>query len=354
MFFDTPKMNTKQKKMLMGVVIFWLTLFFGLRWDCGTDWDQYYGIFKGVSWDNFIHMNRYGGDSNENVEVGFAFVNIFLKTIGFGSYTFYLLITNLGRFWLMAALSFKLSRYPIVTFFGFLSLQYFFPTRNPFATAIYFFGFIYIVSREFRKYFMVFIAACSVHISSILMFFTYWLYGRHLKYWIQIGIYLATIAIATVLSGFIEQYAMAFAIGSATFDDKLETYSQSFREIEQTRSYVQYALPIFFLTIFEYVRRKLNFKGKNAVTYDFYVICYLIGICMWNILQQTLPDLCRYVEFINTWPILMGFVMWHFRRFHIPLVCILIAYYTYRLNNSINLGLYHDLFIPYRSVFGIF
>lgn len=63
-----------------------------------------------------MNFNRYG---EQNLEIGFAFVNILLKSIGLGSYTFYLLVTNLCRFLLIAYVSFKLSKYPIVTFLAF-------------------------------------------------------------------------------------------------------------------------------------------------------------------------------------------------------------------------------------------
>lgn len=348
MFGDTPNTSIKTKKRLMTFVIVWLTLFFGLRWECGTDWDQYYWIFKEVSWGNFLNMNRYG---DQNVEPLFAFVNVFLKTIGMGSYTFYLLVTNAIRFTLMAYASFKLSKYPLVTFFGFLSVQYYFPTRNPYATAIFMAAYIFIVNKDLRKYIYTWLAACAVHISSVMVVPIYWLYGFRIKYLYQVAIYVGSILLERLLTGYLQTLSVLLSVGSATFSDKVETYTQAFRE-EGSRSLIQYALPLFFLTLFEYARKKTRFETETEQKrFDFYVVCYLIALCIINVLQPTMPDLTRYAEFVNTWPLLIPFVLNIKPKYRKAIVCVVLAYYVYRLNNSINLGEYKDLFIPYHSIF---
>ena len=119
MFADSSRISIQKKKIILFFDIVVLTLFFGLRWQCGTDWWQYYNVFRYVTWSNFYCLNRYG---DQNMEIGFAFVNVLLKQ--FGNYTFYLIVTNFIRFVLMAYVSITLSKTPIVTFFGFLSLQF--------------------------------------------------------------------------------------------------------------------------------------------------------------------------------------------------------------------------------------
>lgn len=352
MFGDIPggNIDTKIKIIVFPVAI--LTLFFGLRWNCGTDWDQYYNIFRSVKWDNFYNMNRYGNDA-QLVEPGFAFVNVLLKTIGNGSYTFYLLITNLCRFLLMAYVSFKLSKTPVITFFGFLSLQYMFPTRNPYATAVFFVGFIFILKRDLLHYTLVWLGAVSIHVSSVLVFPLYYLYGHRLKFVWQLVLYGSTIIFATVFSKALQMYGSLLTLGYATIDEKIATYTQAFREIESSRGVISMALPVFFLCLFEWVRYKRHiFMSKKMLkNYDFFVICYIMATGLWNLLMNSMPDLCRYVEFINTWPLLMSFAIVKYREFFYLIVVVLILYYLYRMNNTINLGLYHDLFVPYRWIF---
>ena len=353
MFGDYPGNSLRKKKILLGFDIIVLTLFFGLRWKCGTDWDQYYGIFKEVSWNNFFNMDRYGGSSDQNVEIGFAFVNVLLKTIGLGNYTFYLIITNLCRFLLMAYVSFKLSKTPIISFFGFLSLQYMFPTRNPYATAIFFVAFIYILKRNILKYILVWIGAVAIHVSSIIVFPVYFLYGYRLKFVWQIIAYCSTAFFATAFSEALQTWGTLISLGYATIDDKIATYTEAFREIDSTRGFISMALPICFLCLFEWVRNKKKhyMSGQQLRSYDFFIICYIIATGLWNLLSNSMPDLCRYVEFINTWPLLIPFSIISFKRYFPLIVLILIAYYLYRMNNTINLGAYHDLFVPYRWIF---
>lgn len=349
MFFDRPTVSVSVKKKIMSFCIVILTLFFGLRWQCGTDWDQYYEHFKNVNWENFWRFYRYG---NQNLEVGFAFVNVFLKTLGDGSYTFYLLITNLCRFLLIAYTSFKLSKYPIITFFGFLSLQYMFPTRNPYATALFFIGFVFIKNKEFRKYVVTWIGACSIHISSLVVFPIYFLRGKRLKFKYQILIYVSTILFAALFSSILQEIGASITLGYGTIDDKIEVYSQAFRESETTRGFVSKVIPLFFLCLFEYVRRHTYMKDGEKTFYDFMVICYIIATGIWNLLMDTMPDLCRYVEFINTWPLLFPYVLAKYRKYFGIIVVFLFCYYLYRMNNTIGLGLYRDLFVPYKSIYG--
>lgn len=348
MFVDRPSVSVKTKKWAMAFVIFILTLFFGLRWKCGTDWDQYYWLFRDIKWHNFYNFNRYG---DQNLEIGFSFVNILLKSIG-GSYTFYLLMTNLGRFLLMAYTSFKLSKYPIVSFFGFLSLQYMFPTRNPFATAIFFAGFVFIMKGDFKRYIINWILACSVHISSIVVFPIYFLRKIRLNFPIQIAVYLSTILFATAFSSMLQQIGMAISFGSGTIDEKIEVYTQAFREIESTRGIVSMALPVFFICLFEWVRKHTKMSSEELRNYDFMVICYILATGIWNLLMNSMPDLCRYVEFFNTWPLLIPYAIDKYRKYFFLIIVVLIVYYLYRMNNTINLGVYRDLFVPYRSIFG--
>ena len=348
MFFDRKNVSIKTKKQIMTFVIIILTLFFGLRWECGTDWEQYYNYFTGVEWNNFYNYNRYG---DETLEIGFSFINLILKTISFETYTFYLIITNLARFLLIAFVSFKLSKFPIISFFGFLSLQYMFPTRHPFATAIYMVGFIFILNRDLRKYIYTWLLACSIHISSILVAPLYFLYGIRLKFIWQILFYIGTVVLANLLNEYLQAIGLLLSFGSGIIDEKIATYTQAFREIDQTRGLISIMLPLFFLCIFEYTRRKTKFSTKGAKDFNFMIICYLLATGIWNIFSNSMPDLCRYVEFINTWPLLIPIFINRYYKYFYIIVLFLFAYYLYRMNNTINLGEYHDLFIPYHSVF---
>lgn len=352
MFGDSERVSNKIKKILLIFDIAILTLFFGLRWECGTDWEQYYNIYNDLNWSNLLNFQRYD-NSDQGIEIGFGIVNLISKTL-FDSYTVYLLLSNLGRFVLMGITSWKLSKYPIVTFFGFLSLQYFFPTRQPFATAIFMFSYIFIVNKNLRKYIVTWLASISIHISSIVLMPIYYLYGRRFNYLIQISIYFGTIVLERSLSGIIESVGFGFSsLGSATLSEKIDTYTQSFRDVDVSRGIVSHLLVLFFLSVFEFVRYRCvgKWSETNKKNFDFYVICYLIGTSIWNIVNNSLPDLARYTEYFNTWPLLIPFVIEYMKKYRIPIVLILIAYYTYKLVNSIFFNYYVYMFIPYRSIF---
>ena len=78
--FEFLSKRSQIKKCIVITFVFVFTLFRGLRWRIGTDWQQYYEIFNYSTWNNIFTYDRgsgYGGI----MEFGYMFLNIATKSI---------------------------------------------------------------------------------------------------------------------------------------------------------------------------------------------------------------------------------------------------------------------------------
>lgn len=85
--------NTQKMVMIFWIII--LTLFRGLRWDCGTDWDWYESSFYELDFDNFykyVTIEREDGNI-KMLEAGWALLMVISKYI-YAHYSIFLLVSN--------------------------------------------------------------------------------------------------------------------------------------------------------------------------------------------------------------------------------------------------------------------
>ena len=149
--FEFLSKRSQIKKCIVITFVFVFTLFRGLRWRIGTDWQQYYEIFNYSTWNNIFTYDRgsgYGGI----MEFGYMFLNIATKSI-IDDYSFFLLVFNFIILYLYYKFSFKNSPYPILTFITILFCSNFFPVRQNLAIAIILWGYTSQVSDlEIRQF----------------------------------------------------------------------------------------------------------------------------------------------------------------------------------------------------------
>ena len=121
--FDTAKIALNKKiNILLGLVCLF-TLFRGLRWEVGTDWEQYLNIFLYSEWSNIFSLKR---ELDDIMEPGYIVLNVLVKTLG-GGYTSFLLLTNFIILYSYFRLVVKCRYYPIYSFASILlSVGFFF------------------------------------------------------------------------------------------------------------------------------------------------------------------------------------------------------------------------------------
>lgn len=350
MFFDCNKVSRKTKTSILIYMSFILAIFNGIRWETGTDWEQYYDIFQYSEWDNIFSFTRYSsGDSQ--VEPGFVFANIFLKALGLGSYNFYLLVTNAVRFGILSYLVLKYCKYPIVAFCVYVSWNYFFPTRNPFAIIICFSAIPFILERRLVPFAIVTFIASTIHLSAIVFFGVYFLYNIRLKTPYLFLLYFLSVSVSMLISELMGGLIPLFALLGNTAENMSETYTQIGLDDQWAamRRIPTHVLALFWIFVFSLGVSKL--KGEEKNKYQFLLMCYVISLCIHNLFSSTLPHLCRFAQFFDYSFLLMPLFIERFRNFRIVIISILIVFFFYRLNSSIFVGKWPEAFIPYKTIF---
>lgn len=350
MFFDCDRISRRTKKLILVYISFILVAFNGLRWETGTDWSQYYNIFQFSDWNNIFSFTRYSNKDNQ-VEFGFVFVNILLKSLGVGSYTFYLLITNAIRFWIVSYLVLKYCKYPIVAFCVYVSLNYFFPTRNPFAIIVCISTIPFILERRLFPFLIVTLVACSIHLSSVIFFGVYFLYKIKLRPLYLFFLYIVSVGASMGISQLMGSFVPYFALLGNTMESMSEFYTTVGVDDQwaSMRSVSTHILALFWIAAYSLGVSKL--KGEEKNRYQFLLMCYVISLCIYNLFSATLHHLGRFALFFDYSFLLMPLFIECFRKFRIVIISILIAYFFYRLNNSIFVGTWPEAFIPYKTIF---
>ena len=75
---------SKQQQCLSNKIVwFWIiffTLFRGLRWGVGTDWEQYLDVFSIADWSNIFSLQRYEY-RDDVMDFGYMILNVVVKSI---------------------------------------------------------------------------------------------------------------------------------------------------------------------------------------------------------------------------------------------------------------------------------
>ena len=98
--FDRTSENTKRKIVWLWVCI--LTVFWGIRWNCGTDWDNFYDVFQGSDLSNIFTFTR---GMAEPIEPGYVLLNALVKSVG-GNYSCFLFVFSFLILYCLARISF--------------------------------------------------------------------------------------------------------------------------------------------------------------------------------------------------------------------------------------------------------
>lgn len=364
MFLDNGRLSNNNKKIILIFNVTLLTLFFGLRWETGTDWEQYFSIFDEVRWDNWWNMDRGVRNRDLTVDPGFAFINILLKTICFNSYTCFLLVTNLLRWLVIMYIVLKYSKYPIVSFCAFVSMNYYFPTRNPYAIAICLLSIDYIFRRNLKCFLLIVFSASMIHLSAICFIPAYYLLNLRIKTRYLYVFFFLSVVFSASLSILIGKLVPLLSILSPKLGVMAEIYTnlELDTELGNTRGILSYLLALFWISLFVncnktycYKTNNLVLKNENNVSfvskYNFYLLCYILSVCVYNIFSGNLHHFNRFAAFYDLSFLLIPYVIDNYKKIRLLIIIILVTYFYYRLYSSVFNGSWPDLFIPYKSIF---
>jgi hypothetical protein len=359
-FFEREDVPGFRKKEIL---IFWVvifTLFRGLRWQTGTDWEQYYQVFLTASWDNLFSFAR---NSSVSMESGYVLLNVLVKTIG-GNYTVFLLLTNF--FVMVAYMKFALtnSKTPIYIFVLIMFSTQFFPVRIGIAVAVILLGLCNFSQRKYKRVIAYTLVAASIH-SSAFAFIPVYFFGFFKKVPTKLAlagaVMLMIIAQLPFYNGLLVSVAGGLHVLGDEASHKFETYinydvTKNSGAIIAFAGIVSNTIFIVLLILFgNMIKKQSAYLKSTNVNYDFlfniYFVFIMIAIAFPGNNMAGLRRLQNY--FMFAFPILFStFILFNKKRYPQYAFVYMFAFFFYVLFRSYSLFFAGHLEsnFPYLSV----
>lgn len=365
-FFDFFKTSQKNKNTILWFWVIVFTLFRGLRWEIGTDWNQFFDVYSHSGWDNIFSYYR-DNWSNKVMDYGYMFINALFNETGF-PYTVFLLVTNFWIMWCFMDFSKRHSKYPILTLIMLMNIGVPFPVRQTIAFATSLWGYRFVVEKKWLKFIIVAIIASLIHKGSliclIVIFIRAILSRYNIKWWGYAIVYLSTFLIASIFRYYIT-IAMTFL---ADVGGQISEYSSSYMNMDSTsvdygnfnNSLLNGLSYSVFFAILLYVREKYNTVCVEKIkAFEFFFLLYAISAIIENLIRLGVSSgstevLGRVFMTINMFPLMMPLIFTIFISLHVKnryiCYCGFCGYMLYKFWLQIPGDFYHDLYIPYNSV----
>lgn len=346
-FSDKRSIPLSHKKLIILIFVIIFTLFRGLRWECGTDWEQYHQVFLSSEWNNIFTFNRYG---EEIMEYGYMFTNILLKSI-IPSYTFFLLVTNFFILFSYYKFSFRYAQFPIITFVTLIFCSNFFPVRQNIAVAIALLSLPYVFKRKIYKFILLIIAAMSFHTSAIVFLPVYFIYRFEINIIIRISICILAIICGKYLKDIF--ILISDFIGWSMISNRLEIYSRITKEEIISRSWSGTFILMTWLYIFYISQKKLHIMQDKH--FSLFINLYNLYLIITFIFATDMQELGRMSDYF--WPsFCILFACFIGKCLYLPnkVYGIIYAFFIFYMSYKF-IGLTHfypELMFPYKSIFG--
>lgn len=345
--YDTTRTTIIKKKSFLIFLIIIFTLFRGLRWNTGTDWDQYLNHFESLNINNFLNYSRYGGD--ETLEPLYAFINVFIGF--FGDYTLFLIVTNLFILYTYYYISIKYTPKPIITFALLLICTSFFPVRLEFAATVLMWTIPSLISQNVKQFLLVVFIAFFIHKSAIIFLPFYWILRYKVNFLLQIALYTAcTFLISeTTIRGIILGMSLIMPISSV--QEAAQNYLNASFDYDISKvvsGITSYIMAVTFLFLMHLYTK----KRKETLLYTVSVNAYLYLSCISQVIPESIGDLGRVGGFF-IWglPIAFSFITDYYlkTKFKYIVLVLLILYCIYKFIRLC--GLFPEALFPYYSIF---
>lgn len=257
--FDIIKTShiTKTKVMVLNVII--MSLFAGLRWRTGTDWDQYFECFQRIQEHDMFRYYRYG---EQYFEPLYSFMNWLTKAVvGKEGYSYFLLWTSFLQYGLLGWTCIKISRFPLLAFAGLVSIQLGFLTaRTGVAFSLLIASFVFIIDKKL-KYYLIFVLISSlIHKMCLIFIPCYWLFNKiRINYMMALAIYSLSIVFSVVADKYLPDVGLLISsyAGDGDLNEKIETYTSRQTNEGTLKSLSSFLLSYFWITLFYFRRKKL-------------------------------------------------------------------------------------------------
>jgi len=269
-FQEVNKNNPKSSlhTLVFSCVVMWLLA--GLRSGTGTDWYNYYNIYI---------------EKPDGLEIGYTFLNNLFSDLNI-HYNLFLLIINGFAILLMYKFIKRNAYIGIIGLLIFFSDSFLYfnlsGVRQAIAISIVCFGFKYVLSKEYVKFILIIVLACSFHLSSFIFVFVCFIprYKLSLKF---IVIVLVTAVLFNILLQSISDFITLFTLKNSEFYINQQVY-----EFNIVTAYYIGAIKRSVIIFLCLIYGEKMFKNSNS-RYLFNI--YLLGFVIYLVLYKISPDI---------------------------------------------------------------
>lgn len=346
----------RTKHMIWSMFVIF-TLFQGLRWNTGADWQQYLRVFQTCDWKHIFTFDR--GDGSRYMEFGYIFLNVVIKTI-FKEYTFFLLITCgfINLMYMRILKKYIPHKYQSIAYALFLMMSAIFPVRQALACSFFIgFGIPALLEKNWKIYISVVAACCTIHYSCLILIVFYYI-DKFIKTPILLVVFLSSSIIVGFLPSIMEKVVQLPIIRDLAFASLVDRYQNTDTLVEKTG--LNNSLTIMFVIIqilfFDYMREKFK---SDAQKYKLLTTCLnmfvVTSTCRQISLYPGLNEFARFGYYVGIgYLILVAYTFYFlyekYKNFSVIISLVFIAFMCFKVD-ALFKDLYADLFIPYYSVF---
>ncbi|MCQ2246605.1 MAG: EpsG family protein [Bacteroidaceae bacterium] len=358
------KSSIKTKQNIIKLWCIFFTLFGGLRWGIGNDWDQYYEHFQRAEWNNIFNYDRYG-NGRELLEPGFVFLNVLVKTI-FGKYFFFnILVTGFIQFSYYRFSTFVYPKRPLLVYAFLMNMaSNYFAVRAGLCFGIILWAYMYMIRNDLKHYVLVLLLAFFIHNQCIVLFPLFWLNKVRLNFTFASLLY---IIVAILSVKFQQMFSMLTLVVGGDLGEKAAGYTEFQTEgLEETGiGLMGILLNYIFLCMYYYVQKKGSFYTKGW--YNNCVNGFLIYISIFMVFSSGMGDLARLssMYFPSQVVLLMYFIMYFSGEMHnkdkikercskkvkFLVYAFFILYFVYKLPGNWSGPFFEDAYLPYTTIF---
>ena len=370
-FYDLQSENKHIKKTILSFWVIVFTLFRGLRWDTGTDWDQFLQVYNQSHWYNVFSYVRYVSDVGaSHMDFGYMFINALFHELGLG-YTMFLLFTNYVIMWCYKDFCLKMTNYPILTMILLMNVGMPFPVRQSISFAILLWGYQFLNKKDIKKYLLVVFCAFTIHKGALIGFplaiLPYLDKLYKIKWSVWLAVYISTFFIAKVFNSYISNAVLVLS----AYSGELNSVSTTYAQWEDTTVGLEGGFNnsafnglsftfIFFLLL--YLREKKNYACSDYIkNFNLFFLLYAIAACFNNLIStSTSPIMAeivgRAISSIDMYPVIFPLIFVCFANLNKNiawkscLASIFVVFMLYKFWNQIPGSFYSYLFIPYKSI----
>lgn len=366
-FADVTKCKTSNKKLLLLFLVFVFVLFRGLRWETGTDWEQFEFCFNHAEWNNITSYDRYG-NGKERMEAGYMLLNRIIKI--FGNYTLFLLLTNLFLVGTWAKLAYKfVPSKPIMTFAMIMVSNMYFPVRLQLAAGVFCWSLYFLIKKKYLLSMLIAIITCTIHKSAILIIPLLFILPKKTNSKIAILVTLLTLfsyKISETLSLILVGTAVLFypiypdlAVNMANYSD-MEIAGA--RESSFFSEIISFCFAIFLICCYLYSRHLLSLndlpqKQEKERTFNVFFNSFFIFTFAYKFFSiPNLANFQRISEYFTVGYAICFMLSYEILKHKISqkfLFAFYVLFFLYKLRGLLNTP-YPDAMYPYISIFSLY